>query len=201
VPAELSFTEAMDRRRKRLVWVRFLRRTLPAVAVVTLVAVLGQVGWRSLRMVLVPQGATPAAGVRMVNPSFTGQSRDGSRYLVSARSGVRDATNDSRIVLDAPVVTVSHGPTPGARTTARQGVFRQDDMTLTLDGDVKVEDDSGYRFAFRNAVFDTRTGRVTGSGVQSEGPGAQVRSDQYSVYDKGERMVFKGRVRGRIEGR
>jgi lipopolysaccharide export system protein LptC len=198
---ELTFADAVARRRKRLVWVRILRRLLPAVAAVIFLAVLGQIAWRSIRIVLIPQEAAPAAGVRMQNPSFTGQSRDGSRYQVSARSGLRDAADENRITLDSPVVTVTQGDSPRTRTTARQGVFRQDDMTLNLEGDVKVQEESGYGFTFRTATFDTRTGQVVGRDVQSQGPSAQVSSDQYSVTEKGDRMVFKGRVRGRIEGR
>jgi len=201
LPAEVSLAADMDRRRRRLVWVRFLRRTLPMVAAVVLAAVVGQVAWRAVRMVMIPQAAAPASTVRMVNPSFTGESRDGSRYQVAAKSGARDASDDSRIVLDAPVVSVSHGAEPGTRTTARRGVFRQDDMTLALEGDVKVAEASGYDFTFKSAIFDTRTGQVTGKGVGAQGPDANISSDQYTVYDKGDRMVFKGRVRGRINDR
>src|SRR5436190_551034 len=41
-------TLAMDRRRRRLMWVRFLRRTLPVVAGVVMAGVVGQVAWRAL---------------------------------------------------------------------------------------------------------------------------------------------------------
>jgi len=201
LPADISSATAVLGRRRRLVWVRFLRRTLPMVATVVLVAVVGQVVWRAVRMVMIPQAAAPAAAVRMINPSFTGESRDGSRYQVTARSGVRDGADDSRIVLEAPTVSVTHGDNTGTRTTAQRGVFRQDAMTLALEGDVKVAENSGYNFTFKNAVFDTRTGQVTGKGVGATGPDAQISSDQYTVYDKGERMVFKGRVRGRLNDR
>ncbi len=186
------------RRRQRLAWVKALRVALPVMAAATLAGVTGQVVWRGIRMVLIPEAEAPAAAVRMVNPIFTGESRDGSRYFVSAKSGMRDAGDETRIVLDAPNISVSRLDGEPTNTTARRGVFRQDDMTLRLQGDVRVQDGSGYRLNFNDAVFDIRTGRVTGSGVQSQGRGAEVSSDRYTVDQDGGRMVFKGRVRGRI---
>jgi lipopolysaccharide export system protein LptC len=191
----------MARRRRRIVWVRFLRRTLPVTAAMLMAGVVGQVVWRAVSVVVAPEAQASGTTVRMDNPSFSGQSRDGSRYLLTARSGLRDAADAARILLDAPTVTISHGGQPATRTRSKSGVFREDDRTLQLKGDVRVDDGSGFKFAFKDAVIDTTTGKVSGQGVQGQGPAGQVSSDQYTVYDKGERMVFKGGVHGRIDGR
>ncbi len=198
--AELASTDAVDRRHRRLARVRFLRRALPAAAGVLMLTVVGQVTWRGIRLVMIPEAPPPASGVRMVNPVFTGESRDGSRYRVTARMGTRADGETLRIALDQPTVNVTAAGGSATNTTAAHGVFREDDMTLQLDGNVQVRDDSGNRLSFRNAVFDTRTGRLSGRGVQSEVRGAEVRSEQYTADEKAGRMVFKGQVRGRIDG-
>lgn len=198
--AAVSTLPAADRRQRRLKHVRFLRLALPGLATLLLLAVAGQLGWRAIRLMMIPNASASDTAVRMVNPVFTGESRDGSRYRVAARAGQRDQGDELRIALEAPSVSVERPGGTATRTTAERGVFRQDDMTLRLEGNVQVGDESGNRLTFKTAVFDTRTGRLSGSGVQSRSGTAQVRSDQYVVDEKAGRMVFKGRVRGRIDG-
>jgi lipopolysaccharide export system protein LptC len=189
------------RRRRRIVWVRFLRRTLPVTAGVLLAGVAGQAIWRAVSMVVAPVAQAPETAVRMENPSFSGEGQDGLHYMLTARSGVRDAADAARILLDAPTVVISRAGEAATRTTSRRGVFREDNRTLKLAGDVRVDNGAGYTFAFKDAVIDTRTGTVNGQGVRGHLPAGQVTSERYTVYDKGARMVFRGGVHGRIQGR
>jgi len=188
-------------RQRRLVWVKFLRRTLPIAAVTALVAVVGQVTWRNLQSAAASEPVASESVVRMVNPQFSGQGRDGSRYLVTAQSGVRDPKDAARILLERPVVTVSRQGEPGAHTVSQRGVFREDNQSLTLEGNVQVEQAGGFHFVSNKAVIDTSTGQVVGGGVQGQGPAGAVRSDTYSVTEKGDRMVFKGGVHSQLKGR
>ena len=65
---------------------------------------------------------------------------------------------------------------------------------------VRLDDGTGYRFASEESFVDTRTGDVTGETLMNgEGPSGQVQSQAYSVYDKGDRIVFRGGVRARFE--
>jgi len=190
-----------EHRRLRLVRVKFLRRTLPIAACMALVAVVSQVAWRNLQAAAAPPPVASENTVRMVSPQFSGEGRDGSRYLVTAQSGLRDPKDAARILLEKPVVTVSRNGAPGAHTISRRGVFREDNQSLTLEGDVQVEQGSGFHFVANNAVIDTATGQVVGGGVQGQSPTGAVRSDSYNVTDKGDRMVFKGRVHARLQGK
>jgi lipopolysaccharide export system protein LptC len=137
----------------------------------------------------------------MVNPQFTGSGRDGSNYLLTARSGVRDAKDNARILLEKPMVTVNRPGQAGTHTISDRGVFREDTQSLSLEGDVRVEEAGGFQFVANNAVIDTKTGKVVGGNVQGQGPTGAVQSGSYAVSDKGDRMVFKGGVHTQLKGR
>ena len=191
----------MERRRRRLVWVKFLRRTLPVAAVATLIGVMGQVAWRSLQASAATAPVVSESTVRMINPQFTGSGRDGSRYMLTAQAGVRDPKDNARILLDKPKVNVTQADGAATNTISDSGVFREDSRSLSLAGDVRVEEAGGFHFVANSAVIDTSTGKVIGGNVQGQGPAGAVQSGSYAVSDKGVRMVFKGGVRSQLKGR
>ena len=190
-----------ERRRQRLVWVKFLRRTLPVAAVMALVSVVGQVTWRSLQSQAAAEPVASESTVRMVNPQFTGAGKDGSRYLVTAQSGLRDPKDTARILLDRPTVEVSRPGEAGTHTVSQRGVFREDNQSLSLEGDVRVQQAGGFTFVANSAVIDTSTGRVGGDKVKGQSSAGDVQSGSYSVTDQGDRMVFKGGVRSQLKSR
>jgi lipopolysaccharide export system protein LptC len=50
------------------------------------------------------------------------------------------------------------------------------------------------------SLYDTKTGELVGSGsIQGSGSLGEINAKSYGVYDKGERMIFSGGVRARIE--
>ncbi len=192
---------AAERRKARLTWVRRLRYLLPLAAVAVVVLVAAQVGWREFRFVTAKTPGVKDGTVRMVNPAFRGEGKDGKRYVVTAAAGVRDDADPQVLRLDRPAVTVSGGDEAAARTVANRGVFRQDDLTLRLDGDVRTEQNGRSVFVADNSVIDTTTGRITGQGIQATRTASAVRSDSYTITDSGDRVVFKGGVRARLNAR
>jgi hypothetical protein len=91
------------------------------------------------------------------------------------------------------------------RTPAQPGDGEVGDLSRRhdeagLSGDVRIDDGGGYRFASEQAVVDTKTGVISGeTSMLGEGPTGQVQSNAYTVYDKGDRVVFRGGVRTRLE--
>jgi lipopolysaccharide export system protein LptC len=161
--------------------------------------VAGQIAWNAVT-VAVAVASRPAAGsaVSMDRPTFAGQGRDGSHYQVTAASGVRDAKDEKLIHLVSPVITVTKAGQETNHTTAQRGLFREDDHTLHLQDNVQVEQSGGYKFATNEATIDTNTGQVIGQTIKGNGPSGAVQSNTYTVTDKGDRMVFKGGVRARL---
>lgn len=193
----MSADLARWRRRSRRVLAARIILPLAIAALVLTVAV--QVGWRTYMAATHPP-AEAKTEIRLITPRFYGQSTEGRSFMITARSAIRDDKDPRRIILEDPALTLDLGsPTP-TRMTAKNGVYRQDDFSLHLKNDVRLDDGAGYRFASEESFVDTQTGNVTGeSTLNGEGPSGQVQSRAYSVYDKGDRIVFRGGVRARFE--
>ena len=193
----MSADLARWRRRSRRVLAA--RIVLPLAIAILLLIVGSQVGWRTYMAATHPPTEAKTE-IRLITPRFYGQSTDGRSFMITARSAIRDDADPRRIILDDPALTLDLGsPTP-TRMTAKHGVYRQDDFSLRLKENVRLDDGAGYRFASEESLVDTKTGDVTGeSTMNGEGPSGQVQSRAYSVYDKGDRIVFRGGVRARFE--
>jgi len=189
----------LRRWRRRSHPVRLARVRLPARILAILGGAVGQAAWRTLTNGdRKPEQAR--AQIRMISPRFYGQSSDGRPFVITARSAVRDEVDLKRVVLEAPTLTLGVGSQAPTRLNAKRGVYQEDSLKLQLIGDVRLDDGMGYRFASEEALVNTRTGDITGeTSLQGEGPIGQVQSQAYSVYEKGDRIVFRGGVRARID--
>jgi lipopolysaccharide export system protein LptC len=194
-----AYRRDLRRWRRRSRRVRLARVVLPVAMLAILASVGGQVIWRSVTA----GDRRPSenqAQIRMITPRFYGQSSDGRPFVLTARSAVRDEADLKRVFLDAPTLTLGVGSPAPTRSTADRGIYREDTLKLQLFGNVRLDDGAGYRFASNEAMVDTRTGNITGeTALQGEGPTGQVQSNAYSVYDKGDRIIFRGGVKTRID--
>jgi lipopolysaccharide export system protein LptC len=184
------------RRRKSI---SALRIALPLLAagIVTTIAVQA-----TLRALQAKPSAATATGpaLRMENPRFTGAMKDGRAFLITATAAVRDSADPNKVALESPHLTRGYGSDNPTQVISRQGAYDEQKGALLLTGDVKINNGGGYAFSTEKALIDTRTGEVVGDqGVSGAGAsGSKVRADSYSVSDKGDRVVFKGRVRTRL---
>lgn len=182
------------RRRKS---VSTLRLVLPAVALVVAGAIATQAAIRAAQAKAA--SVVASAPLRMENPRFTGVMKDGREFLIVATAAVRDKVDPNKIALEAPQLTRGYGSENPTQVVARLGDYDEARGALLLTGDVQIENGDGYAFKTEKAVIDTRTGEVMGdAGVKGAGSGNQVQADSYSVSDKGDRVIFKGRVRSRL---
>jgi lipopolysaccharide export system protein LptC len=184
------------RRRSRLV--RVARVALPGAIFLILAGLAGAVAYNAL----VVRPALPQeteAPIRLTAPRLVGRDDQGRAFVLTADSAVRDPADYQRVILDHPALILDEeGPDP-VRVVARQGVYHERDFKLDLKGGVKLV---SARAAFDTAasVFDTKTGEVQGSGpIQGSGSLGEINAKSYGVYGKGDRMVFSGGVRTRLE--
>ncbi|PTS88449.1 MULTISPECIES: LPS export ABC transporter periplasmic protein LptC [unclassified Caulobacter] len=184
------------RRRKA---VRILRLALPALAASVLVAIIAQTALGAFNTEAV-ETPLDRNGLRMDNPRFTGLMKDGRTFLITATGAVRDTVDPNRVALDAPHLTRGYGSPEPTQVVSRQGVYDEAKGLLQLTGDVRVNSGNGYDFSTQQALIDTRTGDVVGQeGINgASASGNKVQADSYAVSDKGDRVVFKGRVKTRL---
>jgi lipopolysaccharide export system protein LptC len=193
---DASPSEVLSRQR-RLARVALLRRALPVVAGLCVLACIAEIALRSLTAPAAPKAS--AETPRLISPRYAGTSRDGRSYVVTGREAQRDATDDNLVLIADPVLTLNGKAGKVTKMTALRGVYSEDAHTLLLKDNVQVDNGAGSHFAAERAVVDTRTGAVTGqSGAHAVSDAGQVTSQSYDILDKGDRLVFKGGVRARL---
>lgn len=183
------------RRRSRLV--RALRIALPSLIFLIMAGLAGTVVYNSINATPT-QAAAEDAPIQLVNPRFVGRDDKGRAYVLTALTATRDPKDYQRVVLDQPALILDEeGPDP-LRIAAKAGVYHEGTRKLDLSGGVKL---SGAQAVFETAasLFDTKTGELVGSGpIQGSGSLGEITAKSYAVSGKGERMVFKGGVRSRL---
>lgn len=186
------------RRRSRLI--RRLRVILPAMIALILLTMLGFI----LRTTFLGRDAAPQeadAPIQLVNPRFVGKDEKGRAFVLTAASAVRDENDYQRVLLDKPALILDAEGVDPTRVTAKSGVYREDRRVLNLDGGVTMTG-ADTTFDTASSIFNTATGELEGEGqISGVGSLGEITAKSYGVYDKGERLVFKGGVRGRIDSR
>lgn len=184
------------RRRSRLI--RTLRVALPALIVLIFAGLVGSVAWSTFNAV--PKAAQGGdEPIRLVTPRFVGRDDKGRAFVLTAVSATRDPLDYQRVILKKPALVLDEDGPDMLRINGADGVFHEQDNKLELTGGVRMADTKNT-FETASSLFDTKTGEVIGSGpIQGAGGLGEIRAESYGVYSKGERMVFKGGVKTRLE--
>lgn len=187
-----------ERWRKRSRLIRTLRIVLPAVIALIFAGLVGSVVWNTFNA----QPKSARAGdepIRLVKPRFVGRDDKGRAFVLTAESAVRDRLDYQRVILKNPALVLDENGPDQMRLNGADGVFQEQNGKLQLTGGVRMQD-AKNTFQTASSLFDTKTGEVIGSGpIQGAGGLGEISAESYGVYGKGERMVFKGGVRTRLE--
>jgi len=183
----------MRRWKRRSERVAQARKLLPAAIGLIVLVMVGFVLFRTL---MPGQLLNAKPGTPMVNPRFKGRDKNEQPFLIGAIQALRDEVDQNRIVMNQPFVTM--GP---MRLSAKTGIYRPDQGTLQLEGDV-VFDDGRNHLTTQHATFDAKLGEADGKpvapgdGVDMKGQMGTARADGFHIYDHGTRIELTGNVRG-----
>lgn len=186
---------AKARQHSRLV--KVLRWALPMGMVAVLGILAGLIGQHSINR----RGQThePVNQIVMTNPHFFGRDSQGRAFMLSAREAARDPQDFQKVLLKFPHITQDVDGANPSTLTADSGVYREDTRILTLKGHVHADNSKDSAFATEEAVVNTRTGSVTGpQAIQGQTNVGNVKSGSFDVYDKGDRVIYKGGVHARL---
>ena len=129
----------------------------------------------------------------------TGRDDKGRAFVLTALSATRDRLDYQRVVLTKPALVLDENGPDELRISGADGVFHEQNGKLELAGGVRLSDTKNV-FDTAASLFDTKTGEVEGSGpIQGAGGLGEISAKSYGVYDKGDRMVFKGGVHTRLD--
>ena len=186
------------RRRSRLI--RTLRVALPAAIAAIFAALGGAVALSTMREpTSVASGQDEA--IRLINPRFVGRDDKGRAFVLTAASAIRDPADYQRVMLDQPALVLDEAGPDQMRVGGRTGVYHEGTLKLQLNGGVRLSTANGA-FDTAESLFDTKTGELVGSGpIQGSGPLGEIAAKSYSMTGKGDRLVFGGGVRARIDSK
>ena len=137
--------------------------------------------------------------IRLVTPRFVGRDDKGRAFVLTAESATRDRLDYQRVILKKPALVLDENGPDMLRINGADGIFHEQDGKLELSNGVKLADTKNT-FETAASLFDTKSGEVIGSGpIQGAGGLGEIRAESYGVYGKGDRMVFKGGVKTRLE--
>jgi len=179
-------------------FVRVLRVVLPIIMIAVVGVLATLVGVHAVRR---HQSARveATAPIRMVNPHFFGRDNRGRAYTLGASQASRDEHSFQKVLLQNPALTLDVGGPHPSNLTADLGVYMEDTRMLYLKGHVRGANDNASRVATDQAVVDTRTGVVNGaSAIDTNTPLGALNSRSFDVYNKGDRVIFKGGVHARL---
>ncbi len=185
-----------ERWRRRSRAIRTLRVVLPSLIALIFVSLIGSVAISTFRA-QPRQTASQDEPIRLINFRAIGRDNKGRGFVLTADSAVRDPKDYGKVYLEKPALVLDERGPDEMRIRGSTGVFRDGKLQLT-DG-VRLSD-SDNAFQTAASMFDTETGELSGSGpIQGSGALGEVQAKSYGVYDKGERLVFKGGVRMKMD--
>jgi lipopolysaccharide export system protein LptC len=178
--------------------VRLLRIVLPLIMIGIVGLLVALVVAHAVRRQAAAQKdvSTP---IRMVNPHFFGRDSQGRAFILGAEQASRDEKSFQTVLLTDPSIIMDvNGPRP-SKLTADGGVYHEDTRLLYLKGHVHATNTKQSSFATDEATVNTRTGEVVGGApLSSQSQLGNLTSGRFNVYDKGDRVVFKGGVHARL---
>jgi len=180
-------------------FVRFLRIVLPLVMIAVLALLAALVIQHALRrQAAAHQDATTP--IRMTNPHFFGRDNRGRAFTLGARDAARDERALQTVLLQFPSLTLDEGGVHPSTLTADSGVYHEDTRMLLLRGHVHGTNATDQRFVTDQAIVNTKTGAVEGpQALAAQTSQGNIQSHSYSVYNKGEKLVFKGGVHAQLK--
>jgi lipopolysaccharide export system protein LptC len=191
---ELSLLQA--RRRSRLI--ASLRRLFTALAGASFASIFVSMGVFAAQGGFSGTDNISAQPLQMINPRFTGRTKDGVAYQITADVAMRGADGERNLRLASPV----YRDAAGAAVIAPRGIYDEAANEVRLTDGVVFTDKSGNRFTTPNVRIDVAAGTVRGDqGVTGAGPLGVMRGESYELRQDNRAVVLRGGVRGVLPAR
>ncbi|MGL5733393.1 MAG: LPS export ABC transporter periplasmic protein LptC [Beijerinckiaceae bacterium] len=193
---ERAYRDAVRHSRR----VRFLKRAIPAVAMLSLAGMIFFAFFNPFRekaahITLESVGVT-GSKIVMDAPKLQGFKKDSRPYEMKAESAAQQIKTPHIIELTKLDGHVAMGTDGSATLSAPAGVFDSKKETISLQDDVRVTTNTGYDIRLKSADVEFKTGHVVSNqAVEVTMKSGTISADALEVIDNGKQIVFTGRVR------
>lgn len=202
---------ARQRGDRRAVVLRALKIGLPLVAIGILVSLFlfnravydGRISFDGVDVSALDEG------LKLTNPRFTGATRRGEPFVVTADWALPDGPQPEKIELSKVKGEIELADGRLITLAAEAGLIRPNDNHVALSGGVRLTTSDGYVVTAETAAFDAETEEVTAAGdvvaesalgrITAENMRATRAPDAGADPDEGAYIWFENRVRVRIE--
>lgn len=129
----------------------------------------------------------------MLNPKFQGMDAQNQPFTVTAVRAYQK--NDNIVEMESIQADMTLKSRTWLLLSANHGTINSQDQELKLVGDVRLYHDQGYEFTTNSVRIDTSTGNAVGEEpIKGHGAIGNFTAKQFSIFDKGERMILSGNV-------
>lgn len=195
----------VERQRTSPAWDRFIRimrAFLPAGALVLgLVTILWPyIDDREVAFTLSTDDvAKGESSIRMTNMQYVGTDAVDRLFTIRAASGLQDSPNAPRVRLSDIRAEMAIDETGPATVTARTGIYRVEDATLSLVGGVHMITGNGYALDMAGAEVDLKNHIAAGQGsITGRSRLGTLAASRVTIIADEEEGIFDGGVKLRI---
>ncbi|WP_308910954.1 hypothetical protein [Pseudokordiimonas caeni] len=179
-------------------FIGFMRIALPAIALVLggLTLFWPFINSQEVSFTLSKEEVSEGDGtVRMTNLNYTGTDKVNRLFNIHAASGVQEDPTAPRVRLSDIRAEMDIEPFTPAVVTARTGIYRLKDGTLSLIGGVTVRVGADYDLRMAGAEVDLRERRATGQGdIQGKSPLGTLDAERVELLVDEQTAIFDGGV-------
>lgn len=183
-------TLTLEAARRHSARIKFLRQLLIALAVLLVLALVWQFATRQSSFI---QEDNPEETVKMINPRYSGRTKDGLPYKLTAKFATREVQSDSLVKLTEPVLHFMRDK--GAEESmviAKSGTYDDVNQVLDLRTEVDLKTDDGYHCITTHARVFTKEKRIEGDErIECTGNFGEANGNAYEILDDYKIFVFK----------
>lgn len=165
--------------------VRVLRWVLPIAAVVLLASIFVLSTSNRVRQGLIiadSKLAELAIGQKITNPNFSGVTKSGDAFSISAEWALPDSPNPEKVELSRPQTTIDFKSGRRLETIADGGLLDLATSEATLSNNVRLTASNGYTAHAAALVLNFESGNVHSLGpVQADGPVGSIEAGSMTL--------------------
>ena len=192
-------TEAPAPRRSQRRWLRY-GVMLAAAAPIALALALSKAGGGGAKIALTEADRGMLAdGLRLLRPSYSGRTKDGEPFQISADWALPDAPDPTKVTLANVAGTATLKDGRSLTLSAPRGAAWPKASRYALLGGVDIRSDDGYSVHTSGATLEGDSLMLRSDGpVALAGPGGALSADHLEAFrnpDNGWIAIFRGNVK------